>query len=387
MERKEASAMPLAQSNQAIQPQRILSVDALRGFDMIWILGAEGIFAALFLITGWPWLQSLSLQMQHSSWHGITAYDAIFPLFIFLAGVSLGIAAKPINHYSSEKRKTLINNSIKRLLLLCLLGVVYNHGWGAGIPMQLEDIRFASVLGRIGIAWFVAAMLCWYVSEKGQWLIAVGILIGYWLLLASIDISGYGAGDYSANGALNVWFDDVFLPGVSYQNLAIDPEGVLSNLGSIVNALAGVFVGRLMMRFKLEPFTLIIRLLIFAFISLAIGFSWNIILPINKTLWTSSFVLVTVGYSCLLLVIFYYLFDVLKLTRFAKFWAVIGCNSILIYLASSIISWQYISESLFGGVIALFSENWRVLVGIIFMLFTQWLLLYWLYRRKIFIKV
>ena len=384
---KENTSIKSLSSSVEHKRQRVLSVDALRGFDMIWILGAEGIFAALFVATGWSWLKSLSQQMQHSIWHGITAYDLIFPLFIFLAGVSLGISAKPMSHYPPPKQKILIINSIKRLFLLIFLGVVYNHGWGVGIPMLWEEVRFVSVLGRIGIAWFVAAMLCWYVSERGQWLVAGFILVLYWLLLSFAEISGFGAGDFSANGALNVWFDDVLLPGASYQNLAIDPEGVLSNLGSIVNALAGVFVGRIMIRHMTSPSRLILRLIICAVACLVVGFIWQLVLPINKTLWTSSFVLVTVGFSCLLLVIFYYLFDVLKLTKFATFWAVIGCNSIIIYLASSTVNWQYISTSLFGGVVSLFHIDWQVLVNIVFVLLTQWFLLYWLYRRKIFIKV
>jgi len=374
-------------SNNKPKPKRILSVDALRGFDMIWILGAEGVFAALFVITGWPWLQSLAMQMQHSIWHGVTAYDLIFPLFIFLAGVSLGISAKPINQYPVEKRKPLILSSIKRLGLLMLLGVIYNHGWGAGIPLQLEEVRFASVLGRIGVAWFVAAMLCWYVSERIQWLIAGGILLGYWVLLTYIDISGFGGGDYSASGAINAWFDAKLLPGVSYQGLAIDPEGVLSNVTSIVNALAGVFAGRLMMNNAEQPSKLMLTLLISAVICLIAGEAWHLIFPINKTLWTSSFVLVSVGYSLLLLVIFYYLFDVLKLTQLAKFFAVIGCNSIIIYLASSIVNWQYINNSLFGGFFVFFDNGWSTLISIVTTVFLQWLLLCWLYQRKIFIKV
>ena len=369
------------------KPKRIVSVDALRGFDMIWILGAEGIFAALFTVTGWPWLQNLALQMQHSVWHGITAYDLIFPLFIFLAGVSLGISAKPINQYALEKRKPLIFSHIKRLVLLILLGIIYNHGWGVGLPVQLDEIRFASVLGRIGIAWFVAAMLCLYVSEKNQWLIAGSILLGYWGLLTFIEISGFGGGDYSASGAINVWFDMKLLPGASYQALAIDPEGVLSNITSIVNALAGVFVGRVMMTQGLKPSILVLKLLISSIICITLGEIWHLVFPINKTLWTSSFVLVSVGYSILLLMIFYYLFDVLKLTKFATFFTVIGCNSVIIYLASSVVNWQYASNSLFGGVITLFGNDWGNVNNVICLVFLQWLSLYWLYQRKIFIKV
>ncbi|NQZ90537.1 MAG: DUF5009 domain-containing protein [Colwellia sp.] len=367
--------------------KRLLSIDALRGFDMIWILGAESLFAALFIVTGWPILAVFAEQMQHTPWHGFHAYDLIFPLFIFLSGVSLGIAAKPLSNYEPDKAKSIVLNGIKRLVLLISFGILYNHGWGTGIPASFDSIRYVSVLGRIGIAWFVAAMLVWYVSEKAQWLVAGGILIGYWLLLNFITLDGYGGGNFSADGALNAWFDVNLLPGVSYKNLAIDPEGLLSNITSIVNALAGVFIGRYMMKNISAPKKLLKGLSIIGISVLIIGYLWGMFFPINKTLWTSSFALVTIGYSTLLLTLFYWLIDVLAFNTWAKFFAVIGTNSIIVYLGSSIIDWQYTSQSIFGGFINIAPSGWQDLILFGGMVFLQWLVLYWLYRRNIFIKV
>lgn len=367
--------------------KRLLSIDALRGFDMFWILGAEGLFAALFIVTGWPILAVFAEQMQHTAWHGFRAYDLIFPLFIFLSGVSLGIAAKPLSNYEPEKAKSIVLNGIKRLLLLISLGIFYNHGWGTGMPASFDGIRYVSVLGRIGIAWFVAAMLVWYVSEKTQWLVAGAILIGYWLLLTFVSIGEYGGGDFSAEGALNAWFDLNLLPGITYQQLAIDPEGLLSNITSIVNALAGVFIGRYMMKKKSAPKTLLTGLSLTGISVLILGYLWGLTFPINKTLWTSSFALVTIGYSTLLLTLFYWLIDVLEFKKSAKFFAVIGTNSIIVYLGTSIIDWQYTAKSIFGGLINIVPAAWHDLVMICWMMFLQWLVLYWLYRRNIFIKV
>ena len=106
---------------------------------MIWILGAEGIFAALFLLTGWSVFSVSADQMKHTLWHGITAYDVIFPLFIFLSGVSLGIAAKPMHQYPIEEQGKKIRHAIKRLALLIALGVLYNHSWGTGIPLMIDE--------------------------------------------------------------------------------------------------------------------------------------------------------------------------------------------------------------------------------------------------------
>ena len=371
----------------ANKPTRLLSIDALRGFDMFWILGAEGLFAALFTLTGWSFFQVAAKQMLHSQWHGFTAYDLIFPLFIFLSGVSLGIAAKPLASLPAVKAKSILHQGIKRLALLIAFGILYNHGWGAGIPASLDGIRYVSVLGRIGIAWFVAAMLVWYVSEKTQWLVAGAILIGYWLMLSFVSLGGYGAGDFSAAGSLNVWFDQTLLPGVTYRNLPLDPEGVFSNVTSVVNALAGVFVGRYMIKNIQSPKILLAGLSVIGLSVLALGYLWGIFFPINKTLWTSPFTLVTIGYSILLLTLFYGLIDVLDFTKWAKFFAVIGTNSIIVYLGSSLIDWKYTSKSVFGGLINVVPVGWQEFILFSGMVLLQWLVLYWLYRRNIFIKV
>jgi predicted acyltransferase len=367
--------------------QRLLSVDALRGFDMFWILGAEGLFAALFTLTGWAFLQTLATQMQHSVWHGITAYDLIFPLFIFLSGVSLGLAAKPIKEYSLAIRKEKYYHAIKRLFLLLFLGVVYNHGWGNGAPFAIDDIRYASVLGRIAIAWFVAAMLVWHTSIRSQVIIVISTLLAYWLLLATVTIDGYGGGNYSATGALNVWFDQHFLPGITYRNQLLDPEGVLSNVSSIINALIGVFAGRAMKQLAQQPKKLLAYLVGAGIVMLVVGFIWHGVFPINKSLWTSSFVLVTCGYSALLLALFYFLIDVLKWQRWATFFAVIGMNSIVIYLSTSLISWYYTIQSIFGAFISATPTLMHGLLMVCAGLLIKWLILYWLYQRKIFIKV
>jgi predicted acyltransferase len=367
--------------------KRLLSIDALRGFDMFWIIGGEKFFAALFIITGWSIFNVAAQQMLHTPWHGFTSYDLIFPLFIFLSGVSLGIAAKPLSSYPSQKAKSILRKGVKRLALLVFFGLLYNHGWGTGIPSSLDDIRYVSVLGRIGISWFVAALLVWYVSERSQWLVAITILIAYWLLLSFVSIGGYGAGNYSATGALNAWFDLNLLPGITYRNLAIDPEGLLSNITSIVNALIGVFIGRFMMKHLGNSKLLISRLLLIGIVLLAFGYAWGLFFPINKTLWTSSFVLVTTGYSVLLLALFYLLVDVLNFKLWAKFFAVIGTNSILVYLGTSLVDWKYTSRSFFGGVIDAVPAGYQELILFAGMVLLQWLILYWLYCRKIFIKV
>ena len=366
---------------------RLLSIDALRGFDMFWILGAEGVFAALFIITGFSWFNVAAEQMLHSQWHGFTFYDLIFPLFILLSGVSLGLAAKPISAFSDEVKREKYKHAFKRLVLLFALGILYNHGWGTGIPADIDGIRYVSVLGRIGLAWFIAAMVVWHFRLKIQIYLTAGLFVIYSLLLLFAGVGEFGFGEFGTELSLNAWVDQHFLPGIRYQNLAVDPEGILSNLGSIINCLVGVFIGRLMIQYKEFGNKLTLILLVIGVLCVSLGWLLNGVLPVNKTLWTPTFVLVTSGWSVLFLAAFYYLIDVLKWQGWAKPFAIIGMNSIIIYLATSLVNWQYLVQSLFGGLLATLSEGWLQLWTMVALLLVQWLLLVWMYKHKIFVKV
>lgn len=370
--------------------KRFASLDALRGFDMFWILGGEKIFAALFVLTGWAGWKVAEAQTLHSQWHGFTFYDLIFPLFIFLSGVAMGLAPKRIDHLPFVERKPIYIKAFKRLLLLCSFGVLYNHGWGTGVPLNPEEIRFASVLGRIAIAWFVAAMLVWHTSFRTQMFTLVGILIGYWVWLCFIPVPGGVAGDLSAGGAgtWNAWFDTNLLPGITYQNKPMDPEGILSSVPAIANALFGVIAGRYIKQAQERGEWKTGGILFAAgLVALACGWLWDMVFPVNKDLWTSSFVMVTVGWSFILLAVFYAVVDLLNQQRAAYLFVIIGANSIVIYLASSLVNWEFISNSVFGGVIAAVPAPWQPLFAVFALLGVQLLVLHWLYKRKILISV
>jgi predicted acyltransferase len=368
--------------------KRLASLDALRGMDMFWILGGQSIFAALFVVTGWTGWKVFEAHTLHSEWHGFTFYDLIFPLFIFLSGVAMGLAPKRIDHLPWNERKIFYRKAIKRLFLLCALGVMYNHGWGTGIPLALDEIRYASVLGRIAIAWFFCAMLVWHTSIRTQVFTAAGLLLGYWVLMSFIPVPGGIAGDLSAAGSWNAWFDKHLLPGISYQNRAVDPEGVLSSLPAVVNAMIGVFAGQLIAKAsKLGEWKVAGILFAIGVLSVCLGWLWDLQFPVNKELWTSSFVLVTVGWSAILLAIFYALVDILNGQKLAYPFVIIGANSIIIYLASSLVNWEYISLSVFGGFIAAVSAVWQPLLAVVALLLVQLLVLHWMYKRKIFVSV
>ncbi|MCK8043597.1 DUF5009 domain-containing protein [Shewanella sp. 1CM18E] len=383
------SAKVAEQANsKPVKKLRLKSLDALRGFDMFWILGGEALFAALLILTGWAGFKWFDAQMHHSAWHGFTFYDLIFPLFIFLSGVALGLSPKRLDKLPLSQRKPLYQHAIKRLLLLLLFGVIYNHGWGTGAPFAAGEIRYASVLGRIAFAWFFCALLVWHTSLRTQIITAIAILIGYALLQAFPFITLDDSGAFSATGSINAAIDTLLLPGITYQGAAVDPEGILSTIPAVVNGLFGVFVGHFIVKPHVKGEWFKVGLLSAAGVALvAIGWLVSPLIPVNKTLWTSSFTLVTAGWSILLLALFYAVIDVLKVQKWAFFFTVIGCNSIVIYIASSIVNWKYTAQSVFGGVINSFPENAQTLMAVIALLLVQWLVLYWMYKRGVFVKV
>ncbi|MBY5921831.1 transmembrane glucosamine N-acetyltransferase NagX [Ferrimonas balearica] len=360
---------------------RLQALDALRGFDMFWIIGGEKLFAALLLLTGWPLWQLAANEMLHSNWHGFTFYDLIFPLFIFLSGVTIGLQRQSLAGLPWAERQPHYRKALKRLLLLCVLGVLYNHGWGTGMPMALDEVRYASVLGRIGMAWFLAAMIAWHLPWRGQLLVGAGVALVYGLAQGL-----WGTAPYSAEASLNTWVDQHLLPGITYRNAPLDPEGLLSHLSAALNALIGVWAGYWLR----QPHSVWRRALVLAGAgALAIGIGWSLhgVIPVNKTLWTLTFVAVTVGWSALFLALFLVLVDGLQWRRMGHLFALIGVNSIFIYLASAWFDWGYTVDSLIGGVISALPEPAQALAAVIGLLALQWAVLAIMARRGIFLKV
>lgn len=316
--------------------------------------------------------------MRHSAWHGFTAYDGIFPLFIFLSGVTLGLAGQSLQGRPWAERKAAYQGALRRLGLLLLLGILYNHGWGTGLPAHWDQVRFASVLGRIGLAWFFAALISWHWGWRVQLAVSAALLLGYWAILG-------GHWDDPASTP-NAWVDQQLLPGIHYHQMPADPEGLLSTLPAIVNALLGALAGRWLKRAPGEG-AKVGGLVLGGLLALALGYGWSAWLPLNKTLWTSSFVLVTSGWSALLLALFYALVDLLGMKRLGSFFAVIGANAICIYLASSLFDWPHLVSSIAGQWIAALPAGAQPLAAALGLLAVQWLVLAWFYRRRIFIKV
>jgi predicted acyltransferase len=367
----------------SIAAQRLYSLDALRGFDMVWIIGGEEIFHRLSEITNAALWNALSNQFKHPAWNGFTCYDLIFPLFLFLAGVATPYSiGKQLE--KGVERKSLLFRVVKRGLILVLLGIVYNNR----LEIQpLEQIRFGSVLGRIGLGYMFANIIYLYFRQKGQIIWFVSLLLGYWFLLLFNSAPGYPMGNLTMEGNFVSYLDTLIIPGRLYLGIH-DPEGLIATIPAISTALLGIYVGSLLKETTAEKMkATAIRLVIIGVGLLLIAQIWNLVFPFNKNLWTSSFVLQCGGISTLLMATFYYLIDILGYKKWAFFFKIIGMNAILIYMSKIFIDWSYTTNAFFEWLGQLVGDPYNAVVMVFCYIGVKWALLYILYRQKIFLRV
>ena len=361
------------EAGHAPQP-RLASLDALRGFDMFWITGGGALVAALASATDHPALRWLEHQTHHVEWHGFRLWDLIFPLFLFIAGVSMpfSLGAKLER---GTPRSALLWSSTRRGLTLVALGVLYN----GLLTFDFENLRYASVLGRIGLAWMLAAYLFLFATPRGLVLWTGALLLGYWAAMSWIPVPGFGAGNLEPGKTLADYVDRVLVPGRLHRGDR-DPEGLFSTIPAIATALLGALAG-LSLRGGRAETRRALRLAIAGLACLAIGWAWGLVFPLNKNLWTSSFVLWTAGLSLLLLSAFYQVIDVWGVRRWAFFFVVIGTNAITIYMLGAFVDFDALAALVFVER-KLHPAMFAVLaIGI------RWALLFALYQKRIFLRV
>ncbi len=368
---------------------RLHSLDALRGFDMFWITSGEGLAHAWAQASSNAVSTTLSNQLHHSVWNGFTFYDLIFPLFIFIAGVAMPYSIgrqlenTPAGN-ATQVRQRIFWQLLKRTLILIGLGIIVN---GLLQWPGYENTRFASVLGRIGLACFFAG--CIYLTNgwRGQVIWVTAILIGYWAVMTLVPVPGCGNELLTPECNFAAYVDRLLLPGKLHRKV-YDPEGLLSTLPAIVNALAGIWAGQLLKSSRWSFRQKAAILVGVGIICIGLAYLWNLAFPINKILWTSSFVVLTCGWSCVLLAIFYSIIDGLGFHRWAKPFDWIGTNSILIYLAvHGIINFESAAQFVFGGTIKLLSPEWQSVGLALGIVIAQLALLYFLYHKKWFLKI
>jgi len=298
---------------------RIISVDIFRGATIILMIlvNTPGTWAAVF-----P-------PLRHAKWDGYTPTDLVFPFFLFIVGTSIVFAYKNKAAHAGTYKKITI-----RALKLIGLGL-FLGAFTLSFPFfkDFVDIRFPGVLQRIGVVFFFASILFLNFNWKTLIGIAVFFLVGYWLLMTAIPVEGVASTLERAPNNLANWLD-VKVFGTHNYKADYDPEGLLSTIPSIVSSLLGIFTGLILTSKQEKKATILMGI---GGALLIIGHVWDIFFPINKALWTSSFVLVTAGWANLILALIYYLTDV-KDIKFGKIFQYAGANAIVLYFLSSFIS-------------------------------------------------
>ena len=367
------------------QQGRLESLDALRGFDMFFITGGATLIMAIaaFFPESSTW-QAIAANMEHVPWDGLVHHDTIFPLFLFIAGISFPFSLQK-QQEKGRSMKDIYLKILRRGLILVFLGLICS----GFLKLEFATLRWPSVLGRIGLAWMFAAFL-FTATGKRLWpkvtIIAV-ILIGYWLVSAFVHVPGVDPAidPLTREGNIACYIDRTLLGPHCYKP-DYDPEGILSTLPAICTALLGMLTGVFIQRSKPTWKTALI-LFVAGIVFAILGAAWNIIYPINKALWSSSFVLAVAGYSLVMLALFYYIIDVRGWRKWDFYFKVIGMNSILIYMAPRFIDFSTLNHRLFDGVYSLLPAQFYDVAQTVGYMLVLWLFMYFMYRQRIFLKV
>ncbi|MBF1989969.1 acyltransferase family protein [Fischerella thermalis] len=308
--------------------------------------------------------------LLHAEWHGCTPTDLVFPFFLFIVGVAMSFSFSKYtdSKLHGEKEKVFVSlpywRIIRRAAILFVLGLLLNGFWNQGVwTFDFNSIRVMGVLQRISLTYLLASLVVFNIPRKGQWILAGVLLIVYWLAMMYVPVSGYGAGVLTRDGNLGAYIDRLIIPkahlykGDNY-NFMGDPEGLFSTIPAIVSVLAGYFAGQWIRSQKQINSKTSMDLVLFGLSCLVIGGIWDLAFPINKKLWTSSYVVFTTGWALLLLAFCYELIDVRRVRRWGKPFEIMGYNPIFLFTASVLLIKILVKTTVGTGETAPSTYNW-----------------------------
>ncbi len=354
----------------AINP-RLESLDALRGLDTALIIGLSSALWGVYSACPTPFWEEVRYQMGHAPWEGLRVYDIIFPLFVYLSGISLNFSVRKRGSTGGGTGKLLLHMWY-RALVLVLLGILVN----GPLLWDMAAMRCASVLGLIGLSGALAGTLVLILRKT--WFISIGAV----LILLAVFLMQYLGGDMTAEGSFNAKADALLCPGKLHYGV-IDPEGPLCILSATALALGGYLSGRVFSTAYSAP-RRVLTLLIAGGIAIVIG----LLGPCIKNIWTPCFVLLCGGIGAILMSVFHLIIDVCKLHHWAWPFKIIGCNALFIYLFTHVIAFGQLTERIFGGTIREFvSPPWHGFTYGMAYFLLAWLLCLLLYKHRIFVKV
>jgi predicted acyltransferase len=363
---------------------RLASLDVFRGITI----------AGMVLVNNPGTWEHIYWPLEHAQWHGWTPTDLVFPFFLFIVGVAISLAfGSKVEAHSG--RRDLYLKIVRRTVIIFGLGLLLN-----AVPnFSLSELRIPGVLQRIAVCYFLASIIFLNAKIRTQVVIVIALLLGYRLLMALVPAPGFAAGDLSKEGSIASFVDRfVFGKHVWAQARIYDPEGLLSTIPALATTLTGVLTGS-WLRAKKSPHEIVAVMFAVGMVCILLGWVWNAFFPINKALWTSSYVLFTTGWALQFLGLLYWLVDIKAYRSWAKPFEIFGVNAIALYVGSALMAellglvkvteakiplqtWLY--EHLFASWAS--PMNASLAFAIAFVL--VWLGLMWiLYRRKIFIRV
>jgi predicted acyltransferase len=304
-----------------MQNERLISLDAFRGFTI----------AAMILVNNPGSWDHVYAPLLHKTWNGVTPTDLIFPFFIFIVGVSIVLAYSKRLSQGVPPRK-MIGKILFRAFKIFMVGIILHFL----SSLDFSELRIAGVLQRIAIVFLVCSMLYLFTSWRTQLITGIVLLIGYWMVMTLIPTPGYDKAMLEPGINLAAWFDGKFLPGKMWEG-TWDPEGILSTFPAIATGIAGMMAGTIITG-KLSQERKVLWLFTAGFLATILGQAWGWVFPLNKNLWTSSYVLFTGGLASMTLAASIFVVDMLGRKRFAKIGIVFGANAITIYVFAGLAS-------------------------------------------------
>jgi predicted acyltransferase len=403
-----ASPSPLVQATVANPSRRLMSLDALRGFDMFWIVGGEELIHGLY--KGWPNAVTglLDKQMDHQPWEGVHFYDLIFPLFVFIVGASLVFS---LSRLLEQQGKAV---ALKRIFFRSVLIYVFGLTVYGGLSEGIENVRWMGVLQRIALCYFFTGLIFCTFRLRGMVLVCAALLLGYWALTSLVPIRNFNLerqhlksiklepdsaetrerflattervrGRFDDGLNLPQQIDFLYLPGHRWDG-AYDPEGILSTLPAIGTCLLGVFAGLLLKNGGITDQKKVIYLASAGVAGVVLGFLWGLEFPVIKKIWTSSYVLVAAGYGSLFLAAFHQVIEVWQWRKWCIPFVWIGMNPITIYLAFHLISFGHYAEMVAGGPVKHALGSWGEMGIAIVVVAMVFAFVRFLYQRKLFLR-
>ena len=358
---------------------RVAAIDALRGFDMFWLAGGGLAVSRFCNLFADPLPPGLDRQFEHVPWEGFVGWDLIMPLFLFIVGAAMPFSVgKRVER--GEGRWKIYGKVLYRVAMLWVLGMVAQ---GNLLQFKLDTLHlYSNTLQAIAAGYLISAIAIVELPARWHGVLAGALLAVYWALLKFVPVPGGVAGDLTPHGNLAMWVDTVVL---GHFRDGTDYTWILSSLGFGATTLLGVMAGQLLRGEKPGP-KKVLLLTAWGTACLLGGWLWSFEFPIIKHIWASSMVLWSGGWCLLLLALFYWLMDVLRWRRWAFFFMVYGANSLVAYMAPDLISFGKISHTMLDGAAAHVPKfaSFLLAAGAVGIL---WLVLYYLYRKKTFIRI